>query len=269
MSDIDPIWESEFILHFLSKDRAKNKKELSYLARYKSLLSEYYNTKNESESVFYENELAKLENTETIKEIVAREGPKDLILEMTFAKTTLNVNEERQCKKIKKKKRVLPFVILSIAIALFFAAATLLILSVSEQEQNQVNIFEFEKELTNLTEIMKGEDILRYPENYDGKQMNFCGYVFDYTESTIFITPIKLEDNDIEGIKDGGAFTRYTCREKYMPIEVPYTNNKSPRLLIGDCITFTGTIHSKLVDGEITKRIDNITNVKIVDNKNE
>lgn len=93
--DIDPIWESEFILMLLSKDRLKNKKELSYVARYQSLLAEYYNTKSESEYEFYEKELAKLENTEIIKQIVEREGPEDLILEMTFAKITLNMDEEK------------------------------------------------------------------------------------------------------------------------------------------------------------------------------
>lgn len=92
--DIDPVWESEFILHYLSKDRAKNQKELSYLTRYQFLLANYYKTNSESEYAFYEKELADLENTEIIKRIVEREGPKDLIINMTFAKTELNIHKE-------------------------------------------------------------------------------------------------------------------------------------------------------------------------------
>ena len=121
--DIDPVWESECILYFLPKDRLKNKKEIAYLTRYQHILSMYYNTRSESESEIYEKELSKLENTETIKEIVAREGPKDLILEMTFAKTTLDRNEENK-KEHSKIKDVLMciasiFILLSIGIFSF------------------------------------------------------------------------------------------------------------------------------------------------------
>ena len=102
MSDIEPIWESEYILNFLSEDRLQNQKESSYLLQYKSILSQYYNAKTKFELDFCEKELAKLENTETIRRIVEREGPDDLILEMTFAKTTLNRTEETTPKQKKK-----------------------------------------------------------------------------------------------------------------------------------------------------------------------
>ena len=150
---------------------------------------------------------------------------------------------------------------------IFLILAIVFSLVSCDDNQEQVDVFEYEKELTNLTEIMNGEDILRYPEKYDDKQIDFCVYVFDYTESTISITPIPLEERDIATVKEGGAFIRALRQNKYMPIDIPYTNNKSPRLLIGDCITFTGTVHTKLVDGEVSKKIDNITNVKIIDNK--
>lgn len=105
MSDRDPIWESEYIIDnllFWSKDRIQNEKELSYLLRYQTLCSHYYKSKTEAEKEFYEKELAKLENTKIIKEIVEREGPDDLILEMTFAKTTLNRTEEKTTPTQKK-----------------------------------------------------------------------------------------------------------------------------------------------------------------------
>lgn len=93
--DIDPIWESSFILSsYFLKDRLKNKKEVSYLTRYQTLYSNYCKFVSEPKAEFFEKELAKLENTKVIREIVAREGPADLILEMTFAKTKLNENEE-------------------------------------------------------------------------------------------------------------------------------------------------------------------------------
>ena len=261
--DIDPEWESEFILYCLPKERAKNKKELSYLMRYQLLLSNYYRTKDESEYAFYEKELAKLENNEIIKRIVEREGPKDLIINMTFAKTELNINKENYVKRtifdkvIRKMKKWL-------SVLMIFAIAFTLVSCKDEKEQ--VQVFEYEMELKNLTEIINGEDILRYPKNYDGKQLNFYGYVFDYTESTILVTPIEILEHDIAGIKEGGAFLRYTRREKYTPIEIPYTNDKSPRLLIGDAVTFTGTVRAKLVDGDVTREIDTITNMKIIEN---
>lgn len=105
MSDREPYWESEYIIDnllFWSKDRIKNEKELSYLLRYQDLRSHYYKAKTKSESAFYERELAKLENTKVIKDIVEREGPEDLILEMTFAKTTLNRAEEKDTPRAKK-----------------------------------------------------------------------------------------------------------------------------------------------------------------------
>lgn len=159
------------------------------------------------------------------------------------------------------KKVVYLFMILVIAFTL---------VSCNDKEK-QVDVFEYEKELTNLTEILHGEDILRYPENYDGKQMDFYGYVFNCTENTIFVTPIELTGQDIAGLKEdsGGALTRLMRRDKYKPIEIPYTNDKSPRLLIGDAITFTGTVHTKLVDTEVTRTIDNITNMRIVEKQNE
>ena len=101
-SDIDPEWESSFILMFLSKDHLKNKKEISYLTRYQTLYSNYCKFISEPKAEFFEKELAKLENTKVIKKIVAREGPADFILEMTFAKTTLNPNHIKT--DIKEKK---------------------------------------------------------------------------------------------------------------------------------------------------------------------
>lgn len=155
--DIDPEWESEYILLFLSEDRLKSTTELAYLKRYRAFSSAYHDkerlilkythmvsemesrikkvnrdglidadditsscikdicnlqSKIDEESAHlltYENELAKLENTEIIKKIVEREGPDDLILEMTYAKTTLNRTEEKNNSKTKKKvfKRIL------------------------------------------------------------------------------------------------------------------------------------------------------------------
>lgn len=134
--DIDPEWESDFILQFLSKDRLKSKKELEYFTKYNSILSAYnekkriismyehiiskyedrikqvnkddeedkdnitkacirsicsYQNKVDEESAYlqtYENELARLENTKTIRGIVDREGNTSIV-EMVFAKTTL------------------------------------------------------------------------------------------------------------------------------------------------------------------------------------
>ena len=154
---------------------------------------------------------------------------------------------------------------------LFMVLAIAFTLVSCNDKEEQVDVFEYEKELTNLTKIIRSEDILRYPENYDGKQMDFYGYVFGCTENTIFVTPIELEDKDIAGLKEnsGGAFSKYVYHKKYTPIEIPYTNDKSPRLLIGDPITFTGTVHTKLVDVEVTRTIDNITNMRIVEKQNE
>ena len=120
MSDIDPIWESEYIIDnllFWDKSNIKNEKELAYIKKYLALSSAYHDKerviqkyknmilnneikmasvnrdgvkdankitracikdihflqrKIDEESAIlltYENELVKLENTETIKEI--------------------------------------------------------------------------------------------------------------------------------------------------------------------------------------------------------
>lgn len=160
---------------------------------------------------------------------------------------------------LKTKKWLSIFLVLSIVITLVSC----------KDKKEQEEVFEFEEEIQNLTELISGEDILRYPENYDGKQMNFFGYVLETTENTIVVTPNKPTEKDCASIKEGGAFARYVIRSRYQPIEIPYTNNQSPRLLIGDCVTFTGTVHAKLVDGEITREIDNITNMQIIEMKNK
>lgn len=151
--------------------------------------------------------------------------------------------------------------------SIFMVLAIAFTLVSCKSENEQVDVFEFEKELTNLAGVINGEDILRYPENYDGKQIEFCGYVFDCTENTILVTTRELTQKNIDTLKEKtyGKSLRSLLENTYTPIEIPYTNNKSPRLLIGDCITFTGTVHAKLVDGEIIKNIDNITNMEIVE----
>lgn len=135
------------------------------------------------------------------------------------------------------------------------------------QNNSNVSNFENNEGFDNLSEIIKGIDILRYPENYNSKEMIFSGYVLEVNENNITLTLNKLSTEDVAKLNGENTNSRrlllYRCEQN--SIKIPYSNNNSPRILIGDYITFKGTVHAELVEGEIQKSIENIKDMKIIE----
>lgn len=170
----------------------------------------------------------------------------------------------------KKKRSGIVLAVFFVVVALAIAASVLAIVVVYNNYQNQEYVpkafstnSEIVKMNNNLKDLIQGDDIQRNPEKYNGKQFELSGYVIKIGEKSIFVST----DLDGNNLKKQLADLR---GEDYVPdpkdtIEIPYTNNKSPRLLVYDKIKFKGTVHTKLVDNEVKVTIDSISDVEIIE----